>query len=173
MSPGVRAGLVAGIIAIAASLLGTIPALACLMFGVQFLVFLLAGVLAAAWMTPPRVAGRAAGQGALAGLIAGFLNWLASMAMAAINFNASGGAQAVINNLPPETLQQLRDAGFDPAALQNLFSSGGLLGLVALCCSLGIVVAIGFGALGGLIYAAVQPGATPPAVPPPDRSLEP
>ncbi len=67
----------------------------------------------------------------------------------------SGGSQAFLSQLPPESLQALEQAGIDPNAL---FGGGTMAGLVLLCCfPLGLLLGAGLGALGGLIFAAAKP----------------
>lgn len=67
----------------------------------------------------------------------------------------SGGAEAVIAQLPAEALQQLQQAGLDPNVV---FGGGAVAGLSLLCClPVGLLIGAGLGALGGVIYAAAKP----------------
>ena len=152
--PAVRAGLICGVAAVVATLLGLIPVLGCISLPLAWLIYLGAGVLAAAWMAPPRQSGAGAGQGALAGVIAGLINGLAGMALAPLSLALSGGPEQIINQIPAESLQQLAQAGIDP---RMFISTSGIVAINGVCCGLGLIVAVALGALGGLIYAAAKP----------------
>jgi hypothetical protein len=152
--PAVKAGLIGGAAAVVATLLGLIPVLGCLSLPLAWLIYLAAGILAAAWLLPPRQAGAGAGQGALAGVIAGLINGLAGMALAPLSLSLAGGPEQIIRQIPPESLQQLAQAGMDP---RMLVSSGAMVAYSSICCGLGLIVAVALGALGGLIYAAAKP----------------
>ena len=76
-------------------------------------------------------------------------------ALTPLSMRMSGGTQALISQLPPESLQQLQRAGIDPNAL---LGGGTLAGLTLLCClPLGLLLGAGLGALGGLIFASAKP----------------
>ena len=152
--PAVKAGLIGGAAAVVVSLLGLIPVCGCLSLPAEWLIYLLAGGLAAYWMAPSREAGPAAGEGAIAGLIVGAISGLIGMILAPISLALSGGADQILRQLPPEALKAFQDAGVDPAMF---FGTGGALGMGALCCGIDIVIALALGALGGVIYAAVRP----------------
>ena len=152
--PAVRAGLIGGGAAAVVALLGLIPVCGCFSLLLEWLVFIGAGVLAAAWMLPPRQAGQGGREGALAGLITGAIGGLVNMLLAPVSLALSGGTQQILNQLPPESLQAFKDAGVDPSVL---FGTGSVLGIGAVCCGIGLVVALALGALGGFIYASAKP----------------
>jgi hypothetical protein len=153
--PALKAGLIGGIGAVVAALIGLIPLLGCVGLPLEWLVFLVSGVLAAAWLLPPRSSGRGAGEGALAGLISGIVSALARMLLAPVSLAASGGPEAILSQLPADQVQTLAQAGIDP---RTFVSTGAVLGVGACCGLFTIVLALGLGALGGLIYAAADPG---------------
>jgi len=160
--PWLKAGLIGGGVLILLNLLSVIPLplLGCLTFLLEIVAFIGVGALAAYWFPPPRLSGRAAGQGALAGLLMGIIGALASTLLAPLGLALSGGSNAIMNALPPETILQLEQAGIDPAAL---FGSGTAAGVTAICCfPAGAIIGAALGALGGLIYASANPGKAPP-----------
>jgi hypothetical protein len=152
--PAVKAGLIGGVAGLVVNLIGLIPVISCCSLILELLLFVAVGALAANWMLPPRQTGAAAGEGAIAGLITGIITGLIAMVLAPISFAAQGGAQGVLQQLPPESLQAFRDAGMDPSTFLN---TGSLLGVGAVCCGLTTVLAVALGALGGLIFAAMRP----------------
>jgi len=111
------------------------------------------GVLAAYWLPPPRTAGNGAGAGAIAGLIAAVVGGAVNMVVSAIRFSTVGGAEAITRQIPPEALSQLQDAGIDPSVFAGI---GGVLGIGAACCLVGLVVAAVLGAIGGAVMAAAK-----------------
>ncbi len=76
-----------------------------------------------------------------------------SMIVNAIRFAVTGGPAAVMSQIPPETLRELHRAGVDPGLFAGL---GGVMGVSAMCCVVGLVVAAMLGAVGGMIMAAVK-----------------
>ena len=153
--PWLRAGLIGAGILIVLSLLSLVPLVSCIAPILQLIAFAGIGALAASYIPPRRETGRGAGQGALAGLIAGLVGALVSTILAPVSLSASGGTAAIINQLPPESLQQLQQAGIDPGMFIN---SGTVAGATALCClPTGLIVGALLGALGGLIFASAKP----------------
>lgn len=137
------------------SLLSMVPFLSCLIFPLQFLAYLGVGGLAAAYMLPRRETGPAAGQGALAGLIAGLASGLVGLILTPVSLAMQGGASTIINQLSPDMLRQLEQAGVDPSLI---FNTGTITGVTGLCClPTGLIVSAILGALGGLIYASIKP----------------
>ncbi len=170
--PWLKAGLIGAGILILLNLLNVIPVplLGCLVFLLEIATFVVVGVLAARWLPAGTLGNRAAGEGALAGLLSGVLGAVVSTLLAPLGLAFSGGTNSILSQLPPESLQQLEQAGVDPSAL---FGAGTMMGITAFCCiPLGALAGAGLGALGGLIYGAMNP---PPAQPPalPDNSLPP
>jgi hypothetical protein len=153
--PWLRAGLIGAGILIVISLLSLIPIVGLCSWLLELAALAGAGALAASYIPPRREGGPAAGQGALAGLIAGVVAGIASTILAPVSFATSGGTTAIINSLPPETLQQLSQSGFD---LGSFLNAGTIATFTALCClPSGLIVGAILGALGGLVYAAVKP----------------
>ena len=155
MKPGIKAGLIGGAVLIVLNLLGLVPLLGCLSMPLQLLAYVGIGMLAAHWVAPRREGGPAAGQGAIAGVLAAAIGGLVSIVMAPITLAMSGGPQAILSQLPAESLEALRSAGIDPNTVIN---AGTTAGLTAICCvPVGLLVGAGLGALGGLILASVKP----------------
>jgi len=154
MSSSVKAGLIGAGAAVILSLLSLIPCVGCIALILGLLLYAGVGVLAAYWMPPPRTAGAGAGAGAIAALITALVDGVVSMIITAIRFAITGGAE-VMSQLPPEALQQLEqmDVEIPPA----VFTIGGALGVSAICCVGGLVLAAGLGAAGGAIMAASKP----------------
>lgn len=154
-SPGLKAGLIGGLVLAIVDLLGLIPVVGCITLPLELLLFLGIGALAGFWMAPPRSAGPAAGQGAIAGLIAGAIGGLVNVLLAPVSLAISGGSDAILRSLPPESLQALESAGIDPYALA---SPGAMAGLTAVCClPLALLLGAGLGALGAAILAGTKP----------------
>jgi hypothetical protein len=155
MKPGIKAGLIGGAVLIVLNLLGLVPVLGCVSMPLQLLAYVGIGVLAGFWLTPRREGGRAAGQGAIAGLIAAAIGGVVSIALAPVTLALSGGPQAILSQLPAESLEALRSAGIDPNTIIN---SGTTAGLTAICCvPVGLLLGAGLGALGGVILAGIKP----------------
>jgi len=155
MKPGVKAGLIGGAAVVVLNLIGLVPVLGCIAIPLQLLFYIGIGVLAAHWMAPRRQGGPAAGQGAIAGLIAAAIGGIVSVALAPVSLAMSGGPQAILSQLPPDSLRALQSAGIDPAAL---IGPGTTAGLTAICClPLGLLFGAGLGALGALILAGIKP----------------
>lgn len=152
MSPWVKAGLLGGAIVVVLNLLGLIPCAGIVFCGLGILAYAGIGALAAYWMPPLRSAGPAAGQGALAAglaaVIGGIVNWIVTTIQFAITDTAT-----VIESIPAESLQQLRDAGIDPSVFAG---SGAGAAFGGVCCGAGFLIAIVLGAIGGAIFAAVK-----------------
>lgn len=152
MSPWVKAGLVGGAAVVVLNLLSLIPCAGIVFCGLGLLAYAGVGVLAAYWMPPVREAGPAAGQGALAAglasVIGGIVNWI----VVTVQF-ATADTATIISSLPQESLQQLRDAGIDPATLAGPGAGAAFGGI---CCGAGLLIAVVLGAIGAAIFAAVK-----------------
>jgi len=153
MQGWLRAGLIGVLILVVLDLLGLIPFAVCFTWPLGLLTYVLVGVLAASYMPPVRDAGAAAGQGALAALVASLGGGIVWLIISVIQASAGGLAQAY-NQMPPQLLQQLRDSGISP---NFFFGVGGVSIFGTICCSVGVLVAVALGALGGAIYAASKP----------------
>lgn len=153
--PFLKAGLIGGAFLVLVNLLSLVPVMACASLPLTLIGYVVVGALAASWVPPRRETGRATGQGALAGLIAGLISGVAQSILTSVSLSMSGGTQEFLAQLPPETVQELQQAGIDPGVL---FSAGAFTGFVVLCClPAGLVVGAALGALGGAIFAAVKP----------------
>jgi hypothetical protein len=153
--PWLRAGLIGAGILVVVNLLSLIPIIATCSWLIELAALAGVGALAAYYIPPRREGGPAAGQGALAGLVAGVIAGIVATILAPVSFATSGGTAAVLNSLPPETVQQLSQSGFDLATVVN---AGTVATMTALCCLPGgLIVGAILGALGGLVYAAVKP----------------
>lgn len=152
MSPWLKAGLVGGAIVVVLNLLGLIPCAGLVFCGLGLVAYAGVGALAAYWMPPVRLAGPAAGQGALAAglasVIGGIVNWIIVTVQFALTDTAT-----IVSAMPPESLQQLRDAGIDPSTLAGT-GAGATFG--GICCGAGVLIAIVLGAIGGAIFAAIK-----------------
>ena len=154
-SPALKAGLIGAAIVLVLNLVGIIPVIGCIGLPLELIAYIAIGALAGFWMVPPRATGRAAGQGALAGLIAGIASGIIRAILTPLSMKLSGGTSAMLSQLPPESLQQLQQAGLDPNVI---FGGGTMAGLALVCClPLGLLLGAGLGALGGLIFAAAKP----------------
>ena len=154
-SPALKAGLIGAAIMLLLNLIGIIPVIGCIGLPLEMIAYLAIGALAAFWIAPRREAGRAAGQGALAGLIAGAVSGILRALLTPVSMKLTGGTAAILSQVPPESLQQLQQAGIDP---NMIFGGGTMAGLVLLCCfPAGLLIGAGLGALGGVILAAAKP----------------
>ena len=150
MSNWLRAGLVGAAAVVALQFVGIIPCVGCVTWILGYVAYGCIGALAAYWMSPPREPAPAAGHGALAGAIAGAIGGAVGLILAL-------GMTAIF--VPLGVLaESLEGTGLDPSALWEAFAA--MVGSVTCgtgCYALGVGVAAGLGALGGLIFAAVQP----------------
>lgn len=153
MQGWLRAGLIGVLILVVLDLLGLIPFAVCFTWPLGLLTYVLVGVLAASYMPPVRDAGAAAGQGALAALVASLGGGLVWIVINVIQASAGGMARA-FNQIPPQLQQQLYDSGISPNFALGV---GGVSIFSSICCSIGVLVAVALGALGGAIYAASKP----------------
>lgn len=152
MTGWLKAGLIGAGVLVVLNLLGLIRFVSCLVIPLTLLAYVGIGVLAASYMPPPRAAGSAAGQGALAAIVASVIGGIVQWILTAVQASTVNVAD-VISQLPPETLQQLEQAGIDPATLFG----GGVAALAGfICCSVGVLVAVALGAVGGAIYGAAK-----------------
>ncbi len=152
-NPGVKAGLVGAAVAVLLSLLRLVPCVGCIASILGLALYVGAGVLAAYWLTPPRTTGDGAGAGAIAGLITALAGGVVNVVVGAIQFTLMGGQAALMNQIPPESLRQLEQAGIDPRIFVSL---GGIVGIEATCCVAGLVIAAVLGAIGGMIMASAK-----------------
>ncbi len=153
MRPALKAGLIGGVVLFGLNLLGLIPFVGCITLILEVFLYVAIGALAARWMAPRREGGAAAGQGAIAGVIAAAISGIARTVIMTLQMAVMGSSQ-ILSQLPAESLQQLRDAGIDPAMFVG---PGAGVAIGGFCCVGLMVLAAGLGALGGLIYAAARP----------------
>jgi len=152
MQAWLKAGLVGGVIVAILNLLGIIPCVGLVTCILGFVVYLGTGALAAYWMLPPRIAGPAAGQGAMAAALAALIGGIVTTLVTVVQM-AMADTATIMSQIPQESLDQLEAAGIDP----SVFTTPGMgLGVGAMCCISGIIIAAVLGAIGGAILAAVR-----------------
>ncbi len=151
MSAGLKAGLIGAGVAILFSLLSVVPLLGCVTAVLSLVLYLAVGILAAYWAESPRDVGQGAGAGAVAGLITGLAGGFSLMIINLVRFTGPG-AEATLRRqfrqFPPGMRYPWPNIGVGPAAL-------GIAG-AALCCGLGMVLAVALGAAGGAIFSSLQ-----------------
>lgn len=152
MPSGLKAGLIGAGVGIVFGLLSLIPAIGCCFNLAMFLVYVLAGVLAALWIPPIRSAGAGAAQGAIAGLITGIGSSVVGVIRALI-FAVKGGMP-----IDPTTMEQLEKSGIeiDPAVWEFTTGTGGAVLSGVICCVGGLAMGVILGAIGGAIFASVK-----------------
>jgi hypothetical protein len=153
MSPWLKAGLIGAVVLVVLNLLGLIPCVGVITCILGLLSYAVIGALAAYWMPPMRAAGDAAGQGALAALVAALIGGVVNAILITIQI-ALVNTATILSEIPPESLQQLQQAGIDPSVFTGP-AAGVLIGSV--CCAGGLVLAAILGAIGGVIFAAIKP----------------
>ena len=154
---GLKAGAVGAGVIIVLNLIGLIPFVGCITCILGLLAYVGAGALAAYWLPPTRTAGEGTGAGAIAGVVAGIVGGIVNMIIAALRFAISGGPRAAMGQmgqLPPEFMRPLYKAGVDPEIFASI---GGIIGVSAMCCVIGFILAAILGAIGGVIFAAAKP----------------
>jgi hypothetical protein len=154
---GLKAGAVGAVVIVVLNLMGLIPCVGCITCILGLLAYVGAGALAAYWLPPTRTAGDGAGAGAIAGVVAGIVGGIVNSIIAAIQFAISGGPGTMMSQmrqLPPEVMDPLYQAGVDPALFASI---GGVIGVSAVCCVIGFILAAVLGAIGGVIFAAAKP----------------
>jgi hypothetical protein len=142
-----KAGLIGAAASIILQVLGIIPYLGWMTFALVYVAYGCAGALAAYWMPPRQLVALAAGHGALAGAIAGAIGGSVGQILHLVItsvFGLSGDPQACAL-LNPHALREMSDTVL------------ALFGFYAACQVLGVAIAAGLGALGGLIFASMQP----------------
>jgi hypothetical protein len=153
MSPWLKAGLVGAVVLVVLNLLGMIPCVGVVTCILGLVAYAGIGALAAYWLPPVRMAGQGAGQGALAAVVAALIGGIVQTIIAAIQMAVTDTA-AILSQIPAESLQQLEQAGVDPALFAGP-TAGVLVG--SFCCVGGLILAAILGAIGGAIFAAVKP----------------
>jgi hypothetical protein len=152
MSPWLKAGLIGAAVVVVLNLLGIIPCVGLITCFLVLLAYVGIGVLAAYWLPPIRTAGAGAGQGALAALVAALIGGIVQTIVATIQMAVTDTA-AILSQIPAETMQQLEEAGVDPALFTGP-TAGVLAGSV--CCIGGLILAAILGAIGGAVFAAIK-----------------
>jgi hypothetical protein len=150
MSNWLKAGLLGAPVVVGLQVLGIIPCVGCVTWILGFVAYGCFGALAAYWMPPRRLPGPAAAQGALAGAIAGAIGGGVGLVLAL-------GISTVFVTLGVLGVA-MEGTGFDPSALWEMFAT--VVGSATCgtgCYALGVGIAAGLGAMGGLLFAAIQP----------------
>ena len=160
MPSWLKAGLVGSaaliVIYVMMTLLGQGMGLGCGLSLLALLAFAGAGALAAYWIPPTREPGPAAGQGAAAATIAQLIGGIVFTILTAIQFSMMDAGE-VISSMDPTMLDQLAQAGYDPATFEAMLGPvSGLLG-GSFCCVGGLIFAAALGAVGGAVMAAIKP----------------
>lgn len=157
MSNWLKAGLIGAAVVIVLNLLGLIPCAGCFTWILGLATYGCVGALAAYWMPPVRMAGAAAGQGALAGLIAGAIGGVVGVFLSVVQAAVLRPAQW-FSQIPPEALREMHRVGIDLGAFAEMGAGvGGAMTCGTICCGVGLAIAAGLGALGGIIFVAVKP----------------
>ncbi len=156
MAPWLKAGLVGGAVLVVVNLLGLIPYVGIACCFLSLVAYAGIGALTAHWMPPERLAGPAAGQGALAAVVAALIGGIANT-IAWLIQSAAVPTADVMSQLPPELLQQFRDAGGDPQMFSTFVGPLGAVFGGSFCCLGGLILAAILGAIGGAIYAGIKP----------------
>lgn len=150
MSNWLKAGLLGAAVVAGLEIVAMIPCVGCVTWILAWLAYGCVGALAAYWMPPERLPGPSAGEGALAGAIAGAIGGAVGLVLAV-------GSAAVLAPLAALG-RAVEGAGFDPSILIEMGASVvGSLTCGTGCYALGVGIAAGLGALGGLIFALMQP----------------
>jgi hypothetical protein len=136
MSPWLKAGLVGAVVLVVLNLLGLIPCVGLVTCILGLVAYAGIGALAAYWLPPVRMAGQ------------GVQTIIATIQMAVTD------TAAILSQIPAESLQQLEQAGVDPALFVGP-TAGVMIG--SFCCIGGLILAAILGAIGGAIFAAVKP----------------
>ena len=152
-NPGLKAGLIGAGVAILLVLLGLIPCLGCVTALLAVVLYACVGALAAYWLEPPRTPAEGAKVGVIAALISSLAYGVFNTVSSVIYFQVLGGRGAIMRQIPPEAMRQLRDVGIDPRVF---VSTGGVLGVSTVCCALGLMLGAALGAAGGAIMASAK-----------------
>ncbi len=156
MSASLKAGLIGAAVAVLVSLLGVIPCLGCVASLLSLVLYVVVGILAAAWVKPRRDPGKAAGAGAVAGVITALGGGITSVLVTVIRYGFGRGHIGMmrqLRQLPPEVLEMWRDLGLDPTTMA---SPPWAIGSSAVCCGLGVLLGAALGAAAGAITASLQ-----------------
>lgn len=155
MQAWLKAGLIGAAILVILNLFGLIPVpgIGCITFILSLLAYAGIGALAASYLPPPRDTGRSAGQGALAGGLGAVIGGLVGLVITLIQAATIDSAE-ILSQLPPDVLRQMQEQGIDP----NIFLGPGWAAIAGtFACGIGLILGVGLGALGGLIYASTRP----------------
>jgi hypothetical protein len=156
MSSWLKAGLVGGAVLVVLDLLGLIPLVGFATCCLGIVAYVGVGLIAGLWMPSPREPGRAAGEGALAAVIAALIGGLANIVILVLQAVALG-PDRILSQLSPNTISQLEQLGMDPRMLDTFAGPAGAALGSSICCLGGLILAAILGAIGGAVYAAVQP----------------
>ena len=156
MSGWLKAGLIGAAIAVVFNVVEVIPCVACCAVPLELVAYGCIGALAAYWIPPVRTMGAGAGQGALAAVIAAAIGGVIGIGVNLVGSAILGPMQlAAFEQLPPDVLRGMAEAGIDPNMLAGAGAGESIVGSV-MCCGVVLVIAAGLGALGGLIFAAAK-----------------
>ncbi len=150
MSNWLKAGLLGAAVIVGLNLVGLIPCVGCVTWILVLVAYGCIGALAAYWMPPQRLPGPAAGQGALAGAIAGAIGGAVGLILAIVGVAVFAPLAALG--------EAVEGTGVEPGVLGEMLAS--IVGSVTCgtgCYAIGVGIAAGLAALGGLIFAAMRP----------------
>lgn len=152
MSPWLKAGLVGGAVLVVINLFGLVPCVGLFSCALGLVAYIGIGVLAAYWMPPIREAGPGATQGAGAAALAALIGGIVNSIITTIQWVTIDPTE-VLNTLPAGQLQQLQEAGVDPA----MFMGPGFgIAVASFCCLGGLILAAILGAVGGAVFAGIK-----------------
>jgi hypothetical protein len=147
MQAVLKAGGLGAVVMIVLNLLGLIPCVGCVTWLLALAAYVGVGILAAKWMNPPRTSGSGATNGAAAAAIAALVSGVIQMVVSLIYTMITGASQ--LSQIPAEQLKTIKDMGIDPAMLAGPAAA---LGVGAVCCTIGLVIAAALGAAGGAYW---------------------
>lgn len=156
MAPWLKAGLIGAAVLVVLNLLKLVPCVGVIACLLGFVVYVVIGGLAAHYVPPTRNAGQGAGQGALAAVGAALIGGIVNLILVTVQATTLTSAE-LLASIPPDLLQQLEAAGFNPGMLDRFAGPVGGLVTGSLCCGVGIVLAAILGAIGGAVFAGIKP----------------
>jgi hypothetical protein len=150
----IQAGLFGAAIAVLLDLIAMLPYVGwCISVPLFPVAFFLTGLaLVRVLDFNPSVSDAAAG-GAVAGVTAGAIGGLAAMFLAPVRLALSGGADEVVQLLPPDMVNSLIAQGLDPVAVVDFL---GKAGLGISCCAAQLITGALLAGSAAALYAAYR-----------------
>ena len=161
LGAGLKAGIIVGIVVAVIALVTGVAGISanpiigllncCLSLVIPALWFV-SGILAARFGPADMTAGAAAGGGAVGGAITQTIGGVVSVVVSVImQFLAP-----VTARIPPDLMRDLVESGFPPEVISMMQSTAGPLGNCMCCVGLGVAIAAGLGAVGGIVGRAMK-----------------